>query len=166
MTYIGFYLGICIHGKLQKLSLWKMFLSYDDYLYQCVFTFTDIFGTVHQKATHNKALSFIQMRSINVLLFLLSSQYWSNFTTWKNYNFCVAKVLDVSRLTTRCLSVNGWWKCIWRYDWQFFLETLSFFLEPSNLHLVYINFQRRRIYWHSFWLCSMLNNKLLKFLFW
>ena len=112
------------------------------------------------KATHNKALSFIQIRSINVLLFLLSS-IPVFFTTWRKYNFLVVKKLyDIYLSTTRCLSVNGlakvhltFWLTI--FPWNSII--LSWNVILSYFKLIF-NFQGNLVHWHTFDLVSKILN--------
>lgn len=104
------------------------------------------------KATHNKALSFIQIRSINVLLFLLSS-IPVFFTTWRKYNFRVVKKLyDISLSTTRCLSVNGLAKVHLTF-WLTIFPWNSIIL--SWIALIF-NFQGNLVDWHTFGLVSKI----------
>ena len=108
MTHVGFMYAFM--GKYNKLGLKKCFFLTEYLYHQCVFTFTDIFGTVHQKATHNKALSFIQMRSINVLLFFSFPRELVSFFTLPggSYNVSCGKSYDISnRLHVVCQSSDG-----------------------------------------------------------
>ena len=76
--------------------------------------------------TQSKALSSIQIRSINVLLLFLSLLLFS-FLLPGGSTISWCKSYYISIANTRCLSVIGWQKSALDIsDWQFFLETLFF----------------------------------------
>ena len=70
----------------------------------------------------------------------------------------------IFRLTTRCSLFNVSQMCNWHYDWQFFFEILSFFLEPKILHfiLTFGSCIDISYYIHSFQCnCLQINNLLI-----
>ena len=70
----------------------------------------------------------------------------------------------IFRLTTRCSLFNVSQMCNWHYDWQFFFEILSFFLEPKILHIILTFGSCIDIsyYIHSFQCnCLQINNLLI-----